>query len=83
MIHLFAQWVELVITQDSEEFVKVSMLLKNAGIAYRERIQHIGHGDRRNGQIGSLGENASCSNLYQIYVKKADAAQAKAVILQN
>lgn len=83
MMRLFTQWVELVITQDSEQFIKVRTSLKNAGIAYKEKIQNIGHGNRRNGQIGSLGENANCSNMYQIYVKKADLAQAKAVISRN
>lgn len=77
---MFAQWTELIITQDSTHFVTATTLLRNAGIAYRERRQNIGHSNRRNGEIGSLGENAGCTNLYQIYVKKADVAQAKAVL---
>lgn len=80
---LFTKWVELIITQDSERFIKVRMLLQNAGIVYRENLQNIGHGNRRNGHIGALGENPSYANLYQIYVKKTDAQQAKAVISRN
>lgn len=80
---LFVQWKELLITQQIEKYVKTTMLLKNAGIAYREQIQNIGHGSRRSGQIGSLGEKTSYSIMYQIYVKKADLEQANAIISRN
>lgn len=83
MLDLFSQWNELIITQDGETFMKVCASLKRAGIAYKEKIQNIGHGNRRTGQIGSLGENESHSHIYQIYVKKADIAQAKALVSQR
>ena len=80
---LFTKWVELIITQDSRYFANVSTLLTDNGIAYRDKIQNIGHGNRRHGQLGSLGENPSCSNLYQIFVKKDDIEQAKKFIAQH
>lgn len=80
---LFTKWVELIITQDSGYFAKVSTLLTDNGIAYRDKIQNIGHGNRRHGQLGSLGENPGCSNLYQIFVKKDDIEQAKKFIAQH
>jgi len=80
---LFTKWVELIITQDSGYFAKVSTLLTDNGIAYRDKIQNIGHGNRRHGQLGSLGENPGCSNLYQIFVKKDDVEQAKKFIAQH
>jgi len=80
---LFTKWVELIITQDSRYFANVSTLLTDNGIAYREKIQNIGYGNRRHGQLGSLGENPGCSNLYQIFVKKDDIEQAKKYIAQR
>ena len=80
---LFTKWVELIITQDSGYFAKVSTLLTDNGIAYRDKIQNIGHGNRRHGQLGSLGENPSCSNLYQIFVKKDDLEKCKLLIAHN
>lgn len=80
---LFTKWVELIITQDSGCFAKVSTLLTDNGIAYKDKIQNIGHGNRRHGQLGSLGENPGCSNLYQIFVKKDDIEQAKKFIAQH
>ena len=80
---LFTKWVELIITQDSRYFANVSTLLTDNGIAYRDKIQNIGHGNRRHGQLGSLGENPSCSNLYQIFVKKDDIEQSKKFIAQH
>ena len=77
---LFTKWVELIITQDSGYFAKVSTLLTDKGIAHRDKIQNIGHGNRRHGQLGSLGENPSCSNLYQIFVKKDELEKAKMLI---
>lgn len=80
---LFSQWVELIITQDSGYFARVSTLLTDNGIVYRDKIQNIGHGNRRHGQLGSLGENPSCSNLYQIFVKKTDIERAKVLITKE
>ena len=80
---LFTKLVELIITQDSGYFAKVSTLLTDKGIAYRDKIQNIGHGNRRHGQLGSLGENPSCSNLYQIFVKKDDLEKCKLLIAHN
>ena len=80
---LFTKWVELIITQDSGYFAKVSTLLTDNGIAYRDKIQNIGHGNRRHGQLGSLGENPGCSNLYQIFVKKDELEIAKKLIMQH
>ena len=74
---LFVKWKELLITQDSTRFVKACTLLQNAGVEYKERIQNMGHGNRRYGQIGSLGERAGCSNIYQIFVKATDLEHAK------
>ncbi len=82
-MRIFPLWSELYLTQDIERFLKVSILLKNAGIAHKEKIQNVGHENRRNGHIGSLGESASLSNIYQIYVRKADVEKAKALITQN
>lgn len=80
---LFTKWVELIITQDSRYFANVSTLLTDNGIAYRDKIQNIGHGNRRHGQLGSLGEKNSCSNLYQIFVKKDELEQAKKIVMQH
>lgn len=80
---LFAKWVELIITQDSGYFAKVSTLLTDNGIAYRDKIQNISHGNRQHGQLGSLGEKPSCSNLYQIFVKKDDLEKCKLLITHN
>jgi len=80
---LFTKWVELIITQDSGYFAKVSAQLTDNGIAYRDKIQNIDHGNRQHGQLGSLGENPSCSNLYQIYVKKDEFEKAKTILAQN
>ncbi len=79
----FTKWVELIVTQDSGYFAKVSTLLSDNGIAYRDKIQNIGHENRRYGQLGSLGENSSCSNLYQIFVKKDELEQAKKIVMQH
>ena len=80
---LFSKWVELIITRDSGCFANVSALLKNAGIAYKDKIQNMGHGNRRHGEIGAIGENANDANLYQIFVKKADLENAKALMVQG
>ena len=80
---LFSQWVELIITQDSGYFARVSTLLTDNGIVDRDKIQNIGHGNRRHGQLGSLGENPNRSNLYQIFVKKTDIERAKVLITKE
>lgn len=77
---LFPKWAELIITQDSGYFARVSTLLADNGIAYKDKIQNIGHGNRRHGQSGALGENPGYSNLYQIFVRKTDITNAKALI---
>ena len=79
----FTKWVELVITQDPGHFAKVSALLADNCVAYKEKIQNIGHGNRRHGQLGSLGENSRYSNLYQIFVKKDDLEQAQKLVVQH
>ena len=43
---LFSKWIELIITQDSGYFAKVTALLKDNGIEYRDEIQNIGHANR-------------------------------------
>ena len=80
---LFSKWVELVITQDSGFFANVSALLRKAGIEYKDKIQNVGHGNRRHGEISAIGENISYSNLYQIFVKQADFENAKALMAQE
>ena len=80
---LFSPWKELLITQQIEKYVRAIALLKDSGIAYRESMQNMGHGSRRSGQIGVLGENTVVSVLYQIYVKKADLERAKAVLYRK
>ena len=80
---LFSKWIELIITQDSGYFAKVTTLLKDNGIEYRDEIQNIGHANRRHGQFGALGENSGSSSLYQIYVKKTDYASAKTLLTQG
>lgn len=77
---LFVKWKELLVTQDSTRFVTVCTLLQNAGIEYKEKTQNIGHGNRRHGQIGSIGENSAYANLFQVFVKVADLELAKRVI---
>ena len=76
----FSGWVELIVTQDAECYANVINLLKNTGLVYKDKIQNIGHGNRRHGGIGAIGENISFSNLFQIFVKKADLEYAKALI---
>lgn len=80
---LFTRWVELLITQDSVQFAEVCAKLLNSGIAYKERVQHLGHSNRRSGQIASVGENARYANMYQIYVKKKDLEHAQAVAFRK
>lgn len=79
-MELFTQWKELFITQDGEKFFKVKALLKNSGISCKEKIQNMGHNNRRNGQLGSIGESPEYASIYQLYVKKADLGKAKALI---
>ena len=74
------KWTEILITQDMEKFLKTRTALDSARIEYKENIQNMGHGTRRSGQIGSLGENSSRANLYQILVRRADIERAKAAI---
>lgn len=80
---LFTRWVELWITQDSVQFAEVCAKLAHSGIAFREKIQHLGHSTRRSGLIGSIGENARYANMYQIYVKKADLERAQSAAFRN
>ena len=80
---LFAHLVELMFTQDSGYFAKVSNVLRGAGIAYKVKIQNIGHSNRRGGLIGAIGENTNYSNMYQIFVKKTDVEYAKALITKE
>lgn len=80
---LFSRWVELIITQDSLRFAAVTELLKANGIAYKEEIQNIGHGNRQHGQLGALGENSNYTNLYQLFVKRCDLERAKALLAQH
>lgn len=80
---LFVKWKELLVTQDSTRFVSVCTLLQNAGIEYKEKTQNIGHGNRRHGQIGSIGENSAYANLFQVFVKVADLEHAKRVITSH
>lgn len=80
---LFTRWAELLITQDSVQFAEVCTKLTNSGIAFREKVQHLGHSTRRSGLMGSVGENARYANMYQIYVKKADLDRAQAAAFRN
>lgn len=77
---LFVKWKELLVTQDSTRFVTVCTLLQNAGIEYKEKTQNIGHGNRRHGQIGSIGESSAYANLFQVFVKAADIERSEAII---
>lgn len=80
---LFNKWKELIITQNSVTFADVCAILKKSGIAYKEKTQNIGHGNRRTGLTGSLGENPSYSYLYQIFVKQDDFDHAKSLIAHD
>ena len=80
---IFVRWAELIITQDSVQFAEVCTKLLNAGIPYKERVQHMGHSNRRTGLIGSLGENAMYSTMYYLYVKKADLEKAQVIAFRK
>ena len=77
---LLSKWHELIITQDFKHFLDITALLKANNIVCKEKIQNIGHGNRRNGQLGGLGENSNYSNIYQIFVKQHDFEHAKMLI---
>lgn len=51
-------------------FFKSIAALEEAHIPYRQKGQHMNHGTRRAGRVGTLGENTRYSVLYQIFVKK-------------
>lgn len=72
-------WVELATTNDAEYHIRLIGELNKAKIPYREKVQYMGHGDRRGGQISALGENQQYINLYQIFVRADDIEQAKCV----
>ncbi len=80
---IFTCWTELLVTQDSVQYAETCTKLANAGIAYKERIQHIGHGDRRSGLMASFGENARYANMYQIYVKKKELEDAQGIVFRK
>ena len=80
---IFSKWSEVLITQDIEKFVKARSALDTAGIDYKDKLQNLGHATRRSGQIGSLGENSSCSSLCQLFVKKTDVERAMTAIRSN
>lgn len=77
---LFNKWKELIITQDGVKFDIACTVLKNSGIVFKGKSQYIGHGNRRTGKIGSLGENSSFLHLYQIFVQQKDFDLAKSLI---
>lgn len=82
-MRLFNKWKELIITQNSVTYSDTCTILHKSGIAYKEKMQNIGHGNRRTGLTGSIGENPSYSYLYQIFVKQNDLDYAKSLIIHD
>lgn len=80
---IWPRWTELTITNDHGTYVKIINALTQSKIPYRDKVQYIGCGTRRNGTIGSLGEKQECAYLYQVFVKKTDVTQAKFICKQN
>ncbi len=80
MLNFLQKWVELEVTNDQERFFKSIAALEEAHIPYRQEGQHMNHGTRRAGRVGTLGENTRYSVLYQIFVKKEDLDKARYVI---
>lgn len=70
---LFGNWTELTVTSDARRYGSVLEKLDSAGIAYREKIQQLGHGDRR---MGNLGAGGGSGVLYQVFVRKTDLEKA-------
>ena len=66
---LFGNWAELTVTNDVRRYGSILEKLDSAGIAYREKIQQLGHGDRR---MGNLGAGGGSGVLYQVFVRKTD-----------
>ena len=69
-------WRELTITQDPVQLSRITAALEQAGLSYRVKTQNMGHSNRRDGLLGSLGEDPRYSVLYQLFVRKADLEQA-------
>ena len=70
---LFGNWAELTVTNDVRRYGSILEKLDSAGIAYREKIQQLGHGDRR---MGNLGAGGGSGVLYQVFVRKTDLEKA-------
>lgn len=56
MLNFLQKWVELEVTNDQERFFKSIAALEEAHIPYRQKGQHMNHGTRRAGRVGTLGE---------------------------
>lgn len=69
-------WRELTITQDLEHLSRMTAALGQGGIPYRVRSQNMGSGNRRDGFLGSIGEDLRYTVLYQLFVRKSDLGQA-------
>ena len=80
MLNFLQKWVEQEVTNDQERFFKSIAALEEAHIPYRQEGQHMNHGTRRAGRVGTLGENTRYSVLYQIFVKKADFPKAQLIL---
>ena len=61
-------------------FFKSIAALEEAHIPYRQKGQHMNHGTRRAGRVGTLGENTRYSGVYQTFVKKEDRDNARQFI---
>ncbi len=79
MIFDFWKWCELTITNDEDRYIKIMGALEAAGVQCRVKVQNIGHGNRRTGSLGALGENRRYVCIYQIYVQKTHIERAKLI----
>ena len=77
MIFQNNRWKELLVISDRERLFEITTILKNNGIDYRTETQDLGHGNRRDGLITSIGENQQFLYIYQVFVHRADYDSAK------
>lgn len=70
-------WRELLVTNDRRYFEAVLDALNQHKIAYKEKLQNMGHSTRRGGQISAVGENPGSAVIYQVYVRKSQLEEGK------
>ena len=77
LFNFFSKWTELTTTLNPSTYFFITESLKNAHIPYKTKASNIGHGNRRTGIMGSIGEQVEFETQYYIFVEKANVEYAK------